>query len=359
MKQIKFSIIRSRALTGEGAATHASVESKFYLDKNEYGHYKHGKYTHKDGSYTSDWGCQLFLGATRVGIEDLDYSLWNHVIAIDVDVYKWWANKEERKNKLLEQDFYNRIHANLEEMCANYYFLQRTSKGGLHIYFAYDCEIKNREQFCALYGYTFDQVKNVFVTCGLEEVWNYEGVADDCTKTPTQPTFFTTEIALINKYAYAEGWARIDSDEVFDTYVVKDNKTYKKDDCAFDYVYDKHPLKNGVKVPYLPHLERRTLVHSLLHICHDMDEFQQEWRYCCEHLEEGNGHTYEEYLSMGGIETEKHKNKFDWLKNFNRCSYIDKEMLRKFGYYVEAHRHNVPVCEQIAQVLEEYKNILG
>lgn len=81
------------------------------------------------------------------------------------------------------------------------------------------------------------------------------------------------------------------------------------------------------EVSYIEHQMRWRLFNSLSRICKDEKEFKEEWEWCCDHLEEANGHTTQWYKDLF--------DKSDWKSLLTGNEYIDRELLEKFGYTIK------------------------
>lgn len=333
MIEVQFAISRAdRHADANNVCSFRSPQSEFYMDKDSDGKYLHGK--REDGR--SVCGASLFLTPHRMTKDKIDLGLWNHIVHCDVDCYKYYDTHEGSRDKVPFVDLCEELQRVLSEMYPrNFYCFQKSSHDGIHVYFYYGNQsLTKEEDFNAVQHYVVDCIGYAFECMGLEDMYNYGGVMDECTKSPYQYTFWTPTKVYYNT-SKCDNYGTITYEEwcdILSKYDVAKPKFEKKFDYSYDFKCDR--LADGVKVGYLDHFKRWQLFDSLSCICRNIDSLKSEWEYCAEHISENERHSTEQYKKMPfGV--------MDWCDKLSGNETANRELLSMFGYSVRKFNKGV------------------
>lgn len=281
---------------------------------------------------------QMCDAGYRMGIKNEDYKYWNQCTFEDIDYKKYMAvNNGALDPETIYDALWNWIYDNYKDIL--YYAELSRSKKGFHFIFYFNVNrTKNNRLMCkALSIYV---IHKAFEACSLKYILDTKGVYDNCTNSFYQPCFLTLNDYKINKECTGMGSGEMLNNNYFNIksiydklttkkYTKKEKSTIKNDEWNIEFE-NSDICYNG---PYLEHHERWNLFDYLSGLCgEDDDRLKEEWIKCARQLPEGNGHNTEFYIK------EPYKNHWDKKRDTN--NYIDKEVLRQFGYSIKFINNN-------------------
>ena len=274
---------------------------------------------------------QMMNNGFRTGIDGLDYSFWNGCTYEDIDYKKFLAAFPTAiPANIVYKDICDFLSYNFPNIF--YYSEMSGSKKGFHFIFYFS--VKKTEQVWKMCkSISTYVIKYAFYACGYSQEIDYKGVWDDCANTIYQPCFITkingtlyekcngNVVDIVNEHRY-------DIEKVynrmFSKYIPRESE-YKREDWEISWKREKE-IEGYVN--YYEHYQRRAIFYSLSGLCGDNQELlESEWNYVANHLEPGNGHDTDYY--------ERVPFRLDWNKKRTGEEYVDKELLKDFGYEIE------------------------
>lgn len=303
-------------------------------------------YLPKNGSYTKPTSLQdmplverpvrnfvqMMDNGVRTGVEGLNYSFWNGCTYEDIDYKKYMA---VFKNSIPADIVYSDICEFLSFYFPNifYYSEMSGSEKGFHFIFFFNVK-KSENVWKMCKAISTWVIKYAFYACGYENEINYKGVWDDCANTIYQPCFITKKksviydkcngdtVSIVNEHRY-------DIEKIYNRmfnnyHYIPHETNFNRDDWEITWKHDKEITGY---IGYYEHSQRRKLFYSLSGLCGDNQELlDSEWKYIAEHLEPGNGHDTNYYENV--------PYRLDWNRTRNGKEYVDKELLKDFGYEI-------------------------
>lgn len=274
---------------------------------------------------------QMMNNGARTGVDGLNYSFWNGCTYEDIDYKKFLT---AFPNAIPADTVYSDICEFISHNFPNifYYSEMSGSEKGFHFIFFFNVnKTENVYKMCkSISTYV---IKYAFYACGYSQEIDYKGVWDDCANTVYQACFITKKngklyekcngyvIEIVNRYRY-------DIEKVynrmFNNYTPRESE-YKRDDWEISWKREKEV--EGY-VGYYEHSQRWRIFRSLSGLCGDnQDLLDEEWNYIANHIEPGNGHdtNYYEHVPY----------RLDWNRKRTGQEYVDKELLKDFGYEIE------------------------
>ena len=302
-------------------------------------------YLPKNGSYTKPTSLndipsverpvrnfvQMMNNGVRTGVEGLDYSFWNGCTYEDIDYKKFMA---AFSNSIQADVVYSDICDFLSLNFPNIFYYSEMSGSEKGFHFIFYFAVKKTEhiwKMCKSIS-TFC-IKYAFYACGYRNEIDYKGVWDDCANTIYQPCFITKKkgviygkcngdtVSIVNEHKYD---IEKTYNRMFNNFIPRESE-YKRED--WEIVWKREKEVEGY-VGYYEHSQRRALFYSLSGLCGDNQELlDSEWNYVANHLEQANGHdtNYYEHVPY----------RLDWNRTRTGEEYVDKELLKDFGYEIE------------------------
>lgn len=257
--------------------------------------------------------------------EDIDYKNWIH----------YWRDYMKDESKIIDCNtiYVNVVNYIIKHWPHNLYYYEVSRHGeGFHFIFYFDIE-RNIDNWKKTKIISHSIINQAFIRCGYENIINFDGkdengnqvinkVFDSCTDRWNQLLYLTLNKGHLNSLCTGEV-IEYDDLEVIDYKPTKVKYVNNGDDYIINV--EKHELENGVYVDYIDHFQRWHLYNSLRR-CYG-DDFEDEWSYCCEHIPIGpNDHSTEWYKERSEGSS--------WDKDYQDNSYIDKDIMKMFGYTV-------------------------
>lgn len=283
------------------------------------------KITNETEKGSEPW-CQVFDTGYRVSKENIDYSKWNGFTFTDVDSKHFYMEVKPFNVQALLEGLYCQGQLFFKE---NFYCIYMTnSQQGYRILWYWDCE-RTEENFkkCSILTYRF--TKELFYKCGdqAKDIIEYVSkdkkfrVLDYCSKSIYQGFYLTK-----NKIWYAQetptGECNLDDVSEEELYKTSNSNRIIGDYKQHADIYDKTTPKTDIE--YHDHYARWKLYDALIVLFKSKDKVDEEWKYICDILPEGNGHNKSFYLREpeGG----------NWFKKFTPDRFHNLNCLKSFGY---------------------------
>ena len=274
---------------------------------------------------------QVFANGYRVGRKSVDWKDWNGVTFSDIDSKHYYNNVKKFNVKACLQLIDNNARAKYPE---NYYCSYITFSGtGFRILWYWDCE-RTEENFQKCSMLTERYTREVFYSMGPsgKAIIDYDEFGkktlDTCSKSVLQGLYVTkNEIKYNDKENGVSGACDISNvklEEVLEVTNVLPNVNGfdQHQACVFN---GKKTVKKE-DLPYYPHAKRWCIYEALVRLFKDHKKVEEEWRYICTLLPEGDGHDEEFYV------WEPSKNK--WYARYNNNTIHSLHWLIPFGYDV-------------------------
>lgn len=282
---------------------------------------------------------QMCDAGYRMGRENEDYNKWNQCIFEDID-YKFYISNHDKfiDPNILYEQLYDWLYNNYRNIF--YYCELSRHMNSFHYIFYFNVQrTKNNRMMCkSISNFIIHQA---FESLGYKDIIEWPKVYDDCSDSFYQPCFITLNNYKINYECDGTNSEKIITDNYFSIKSVYDKlfrKSYKRakhqstkndNDWETSFEFDNNNSYSG---EYLNHHERYYLFKCIVGLCGiDNEEMiEKEWNNCAYQLIEGNNHTTTFYLN------EPYNNNWiDWIKRNNEFCYVDKDLLKKFGYDIK------------------------
>lgn len=276
--------------------------------------------------------CQMFDNGYRVVTENYKPEFWNQTTYEDVDYKNWIIYCKEYlhdESKIIDVlEIHKKVFIYIVKHWGEMFYYSEISRheNGFHYIFYFDIE-RTKENWKKCKNISHAIVKQAFINCGYEEIINlkkgksWNDVFDDCTDSEFQLCYITKKHPMMNKFCTGEVKEYPDL-EVVDYKPIKTKYVNNGDDYIINI--EKHELKEGEIVNYIDHFQRWILYNSLRR-CFPQT-YENEWIYCCDHMTQTDTHSTSWY--------KERKEGKDWGNEFNENCYVDKDLLKMFGYDV-------------------------
>lgn len=275
---------------------------------------------------------QMMNNGFRTGVDGLDYDYWNGCIFEDIDYKKYLESFPTGiPANIVYKDICEFLIFNFSNIF--YYSEMSGSEKGFHFIFFFNVK-KTEKNWKMCKAISTFVIKYAFCASGYSNEIDYKGVWDDCANTIYQPCFITKKQGVIYEKYNGDVMPivnehRYDIEKVFNRmfnnkYVPKESE-YKREDWEIHWKREKEV--DGY-VGYYEHSARWNIFKSLSGLCGDNQELlDKEWNYVANHIEPQNGHDTYYY--------EKVPYRLDWNRNRTGDEYVDKDILKDFGYEIE------------------------
>lgn len=275
--------------------------------------------------------CQMCDCGFRATNNNSEIVNWNQCQYEDIDYKNWihyWKEHDESKVISPETIYVNVVNYIINKWPETLYYYEVSRHGeGFHFIFYFDVE-RTVDNWKNTKNISHAIMKQAFIDCGYSDIINFDGggtvnkVFDSCTDRWNQLIYLSMNNAHINSLCTGEV-KEYDNLTVTDYKPTKDR--YVNNGDEYIVTVEKKELDSGKYVDYIDHIQRWHLYNSLRR-CYG-DDFEDEWNYCCEHIPNGpNDHTFEWYKSRREGNT--------WDKDYTDDCYIDKDLMKMFGYEV-------------------------
>ena len=273
---------------------------------------------------------QMMNNGRRTGVDGLDYSFWNGCTYEDIDYKKFLV---AFPSAIPADIVYKDICEFLSYTFPNifYYSEMSGSEKGFHFIFYFSVK-KTEKVWKMCKSISTYVIKYAFYACGYSQEIDYKGVWDDCANTIYQPCFITKKkgviydkctgdvMPIVNEHRYD---IEKTFNRMFNNYTPRESE-YKREDWEISWKREKEVEDY---VGYYEHSQRWRLFSSLSGLCGNNQELlEEEWNYIANHIEPANGHDTNYY--------EKVPYRLDWNKKRTGEEYVDKELLKDFGYEI-------------------------
>ena len=267
---------------------------------------------------------QMSINPQRV-IKGTPYEYWNGCIFVDIDYKNWVKNNPDKviDPKLILLLITNHLETTY---CYNFYSSELSrSNYGFHFLFYYDCE-RTEERFYYYTEYTRLIIDEAFNSCGYYPILNYQGVFDDCTKSYCQMCYLTKNNAYVN-YKCNGRLVKYEKIKVVGKSIKKNEGKEKSTKISVGDWFFQVNKQEVEQVEYIDHYNRWKLFEGLSRLF-EGEQLKNEWEYCARLIPEENGHNTQYYLDC------PYKvNDWNYIKKGDE--YVDKKLLKKFGYDVK------------------------
>lgn len=267
---------------------------------------------------------QVFNCGYRIAKSNFDEKLWNGFVIMDLDI-KHYYNEVKKFNvdnlvtmliDVLETKYYD-----------NFYTLQLSnSKIGLHIWFYFDVN-RTKINFDKCADYSINIIKDAFTEIGAKDIILHDKVLDKCTTSIYQGIYLTPNPFHFNSVIDEKSFGTFDVDD----YVLPEKQILTVSDVNSDgslnFAYKGKKKVTGKSIKYLEHHLRWMVYDALIATFNDKKTVDDEWKYVCGLLPEGDGHDKKFYIN------EPDKN--HWYERYFEPSNtinVNISILHKFGY---------------------------
>jgi hypothetical protein len=233
---------------------------------------------------------QMFNSGKRETKDTTDWSKWNGCIYSDIDSKHYYDECKPFKVDVLKEGLFRYLQDNY---WYNFYALQLSNSGtGFHILFYFNVE-KTETNFQKCNQLTQDAIKEAFEQIGAGDIYNWKGVADNCSRSAYQGMFVTPQ-----EWVFTEN---DNNNNDFGSWSFGDIADYEielelvhkvsdvKDNGDKLFVLDKYIKADG-SVPYQGHHQRWAIYDALVAVYNTQEAADKAWKQTIVPLLKNEGH---------------------------------------------------------------------